>query len=724
MTENGKSICKYRHRPPRIPAKSRKTVFHRGPTPNKRFEIDLKKCLSKSSLKSWRVRKSRVKSNRKSNAELSGNGFFGYQYRKIKIMQLSRAKLATFTNNKFNANSVFQFLPSSVSDIKVDFDNYSHIDWGAENDDCSKNKFTSSRAATNEPLVDRAKGITDADRPDSFKRLFSTIRVQNESPEQSEARKRRRREIIQDNISDYDLAGMGEPRKIIRLHRKELMNKFFPGEPRKIIHSHGKELMEMFNSGESITEERVRELMLIGRFTGYAGILETETTECETTNRVSFKDDEINSDEMEIDEPRHNSWTTNSKEKSTDVPVRPGLIRRQPMDFSKGVVDMVRSGAETKKGAMEILSRDLSIPDLRRLQKRVCEIREFITSTHSISGGVASSISREMKKQLQKIRDEAVCAMPPATHDDRQRAARIIRAIDAENRVQNKSGNNSSISFWAWYYHNDYDVDNEILIIDMEIDELESEIRLIPKGDKRRNLKRTRLRHLESQRDMLEEKDTFYEDSSCDDLEFIEADFWGKAEPDAPSKNFDKLSDTYRNAIASWGPVPKDAVDEDEDPDVLRAINLSLEEGEFVEAMNEGIDHAVPTPSHKTWEDGVESEQEQIEHAIEVSIDKEINTRAQCLQSELLTPAIPFEKFPGELVDEHANIQRAIKLSFNQRQHFEPKKQGTGRTEAPSSPENWQGNGDSEEEQLKRAIAMSLATARGEDLEDEDYCIG
>ncbi|KAA8572185.1 hypothetical protein EYC84_002095 [Monilinia fructicola] len=482
--------------------------------------------------------------------------------------------------------------------------------------------------------------------------------------------------------------------------------------------------MEMFNSGESITEERVRELMSIGRFTGYAGILETETTECETTNRVSLKDDEINSDEMEIDEPRHNSWTKNSKEKSTDVPVRPGLIRRKPMDFSKGGVDMVRNGTETKKGAMEILSRDLSIPDLRRLQKRVCEIREFITSTHSISGGVASSISREMKKQLQKIRDEAVCAMPPATHDDRQRAARIIRAIDAENRVQNKSGNNSSISFWAWYYNNDYDVDNEILIIDMEIDELESEIRLIPKGDKRRNLKRTRLRHLESQRDMLEEKDTFYEDSSCDDLEFIEADFWGKAEPDAPSKNFDKLSDTYRNAIASWGPVPKDAVDEDEDPDVLRAINLSLEEGEFVEAMNEGIDHAVPTPSHKTWEDGVESEQEQIEHAIEVSIDKEINTRAQCLQSELLTPAIPFEKFPGELVDEHANIQRAIKLSFNQRQHFEPKKQGTGRTEAPSSPENWQGNGDSEEEQLKRAIAMSLATARGEDLEDEDYCIG
>ncbi|RAL64147.1 hypothetical protein DID88_002040 [Monilinia fructigena] len=336
---------------------------------------------------------------------------------------------------------------------------------------------------------------------------------------------------------------------------------------------------------------------------------------------------------------------------------------------------MVRSGAESKKIAIKTLSQDLSVRDLRRLQQRVTEIREFITNTPFVSGDMGSSMSREMKRQLQQIRDQVVSTKPPATDDDRQRAARIIRGIEAENRVQNKSGNDSSIDLCAWYYHDDYETDNELLIVDMAIEEVSSEIRLIPKGDKRRKYKLARLECLESRRAVIEEKDIFYEDSSCDDLEFNEDDFLEKDEPDVPSKKYEQLNDEYRNAIASWGPVPTGTVDKD--PDVLRAIKLSLGQGEFVEAMNEGIDHAVPTPSNQTWKDGVESEEEQIEHAIE--------------------------------------------LSLNQRHHFEPKKQGAGRAETISWPVNWEDNVDSEEEQLKRAIAMSLATARGDDLEDEDY---
>ncbi|KAB8301648.1 hypothetical protein EYC80_003486 [Monilinia laxa] len=552
------------------------------------------------------------------------------------------------------------------------FCNYSPIDWSAENDGCPKKKFTLSRRATNEPLTDRAKGIMDADRPDSFKRLFSTIRVQNENPEKSDARKRRRREIIKDDISDCDLAGMGEPKKIVRLHRQELMNELNAEE--SIAKGGMREFMNKLKSEESITEERVKELMSIGRFKGYADILGTEITESETTKRVSLEVDGLNSDEMEIDEPSENSCTTKSKGKASEFLVSPELTRRQPMQFSGGVA-MVRSGAESKKGTMKTLSQDLSVPDLRRLQQRVSEIREFITNKPSVSGDMGSSMLREMKRQLQQIRDQVVSTKPPATDDDRQRAARIIRQIEAENKVQNKSGNDSSIDLCGWYYHDEYETDTELLVVDMAIEEVSSEIRLIPKGDKRRKFKQARLDRLESRRALIEDKDIFYEDSSCDDLEFNEDDFLGKNEPDVPSKKYEQLNDEYRNAIASWGPEPTDATNED--PDLLHAIKLSLGQGEFVEAMNEGIDHAVPTPSNKTWKDGVESEKDQIEHAIE--------------------------------------------LSLNQRQHFEPKKQGTGRAETLSWPGTWGNDVDSEEEQLKRVIAISLATARGEDLEDEDY---
>ncbi|QSZ31868.1 hypothetical protein DSL72_001437 [Monilinia vaccinii-corymbosi] len=712
MTRNEDVIRMYRPRPHRVPAKSRKTVFHRGPTPHKRFMINPSKPFAKFALKSYRVKKSSARPNRKPLAELSGLVAFGYRNHKIKTMQRSRATRSTSINTRFNANSIFWSLPSSISDIKVIFHNYSPVDCVAERDENFNEEFASSFRVTNEPIRDQEKGITDADKPDSFKRLFSTIRVQNESPEQSMVRKRRRREIVYDSSSDDDLAGLGEPRKILRLHEKESTDKAKAREP--------------------ITVERVRELMSIGRSTGYAGILACGTMEAEMVRRKPLTISDLCSDKMEIDdEPCKNLETTLPNEKAASQPVsqptRPRLTRGQPMAkcwdraptqgqpmIGYGSVAMTRSGAQTNRGAMKTLPQKLSVSYLRQLQHRVSDIMKFIKNTPSTSGDASSSKLREMKRELQEIRDKAVSAKPPAQDGDRQRAARIIRSIESSNNIKDGYLNHNTDPS-AWYNHEDYDADKISKTIDVEFDQLVSEIRLLPPDGLRKRMV-IRARYLKRQRYLTEQRDLFYEDENCDDLEFDEKDFEEDEEPGVPAKRFENLSETYRNAIAAWKPMPKDAAYNSGCKENAR--RFPIRQGGKNEAMNEGMCSAVPSPLSKTWQDGVACEQEDIDRAIKASLDADFNAATRKPRDQGLHADRTFGE-PSEVLDEDAEMQHAVMLSLNQGRHAEAMSQAIDHTSIEPWMDMWD-NTKTEEEQLQRAIALSLEASRGGDAEDDD----
>ncbi|KAJ8060838.1 hypothetical protein OCU04_009922 [Sclerotinia nivalis] len=423
-------------------------------------------------------------------------------------------------------------------------------------------------------ILDLARGITDANKPDPSKRLFSVARIQNDTTEDHRARKRRRTEIIRDDgSSDEDWDAHGEPRKILRLHLSEVTKKGKTWEP--------------------LTDEKARELMTRGRAENYVS--------------VSWKRSEHHNDSAGIQ----------PEKKATSPSVRPGITRGQPMSMDKGV-DM----SESETG-MKILPQKLSVSDLRELHYRANVICNWVASNKWAHSSNATPKERKIKREMQEIRDKAVSTEPLAKVDDRHRAALMIKDIIESNFYVNGAGKDNSAEDWAWFHDEDYDHDAAYVAAEMELNQLAAEIQKLPEGCTRIKEKRDRYSELEVHKECIESRSAFYNDEEMDDEVWEDACDHGKLVP-----GDSRLNAEYGSAIAKW---QYPATDEDaelkrvlelskatfEEDNIQRSVATSLNKGKL---MNQGTGHSVALPPTHKWQDNSVDEKALLQKAIAMSL--------------------------------------------------------------------------------------------------------
>ncbi|ESZ95782.1 hypothetical protein SBOR_3799 [Sclerotinia borealis F-4128] len=660
-----RTIINYRNRSPRAPARSRKTVSHRAPTPHK--NSDPWQFLAKVRNKFCRVRKSRTRAPRKPLVEIPGP----HCYKLLKsgstrkIDRMYSARLSTCTKQKSNPNSVFRSLNSSHSNIKVDFrtcstfgsdsvNNSNEAKYDDNNDDldtlmssslassssdllpeddghmtsterfdllkipgaypsscpesspeiathmdsklckpkhldgvnnpsahkdfvsdmrqlgerrvCRKHIDISNNpnsSVNNNPdtkpqikklLLDRAQGITDNNKPDPSKRLLSTIRVQNDSPEQSRARKRRRREIIRDDdSSEDDFEEVEGPRKIVRLYHKGITDESKACEP--------------------LTKENVKELVSREEATNYPGILKKDTIGIPWTKRVRFEfDGEIypasgpHSDEMDIDDSQNDSEIIQSR--STSSAIRPCLTRGTPLSI--GGVAMSRGGPEKKEFTARRSRFKDSVLSLRRLQKKACQIR------NEFRNGTMLTVLLSLKGILKDIRNEAICVEAPADYFRKQRAARIIVDIIKINTMVNRDEGDDGTDLSGWYDHDDFNATQELKDLQAEVDELEMEI-MSCEDEKELELKMSKQSMLEAQIEEFEVIEEWYNAEVCDDDSWSDFATEGKCSMDVKMQALGAQASALGIPCDKFQEVTSDE-DDELDENMRRAIALSLAE--------------------------------------------------------------------------------------------------------------------------------------------------
>ncbi|KAF7863025.1 hypothetical protein EAF04_007108 [Stromatinia cepivora] len=427
-------------------------------------------------------------------------------------------------------------------------------------------------------ILDLARGITDANKPDSSKRLSSVARSQNDTTEDHRARKRRRIEIIRDDgSSDEDWDAHGEPRKILRLHLSEVTKKGKTWEP--------------------LTDEKAKELMTRGRAENY--------------DSVSWKRS-----------GHHNgSGAIQPEKKATSPSIRPGITRGQPMSMDEGVdMDISETG-------MKVLPQEISVSDLRGLHYRANVICNWLASNKWAHGSGNTPKERGMKREMQEIRDKAVSAKPLAKEDDRHRAALMIKDIIESNLYVNGAGKNNPTDDSAWFDDEDYDYDTSYVVAEMELNQLAAEIDKLPEGCKEIEKKRDRFLELEAHKAWIENRSTFYNDEEMDDQVWDDACDHGKLHGRlVPGDS--RLNAEYGSAIAKW---QYPATDEDAELNhILELSKATFEEDNIqrsVEAMNQGPEHSAalpPTkkvlPSIDKWQDNSMDEKALLQKAIAMSL--------------------------------------------------------------------------------------------------------
>ncbi|CAD6446842.1 2450fac3-37e9-46ac-9973-3e4dd025ec67 [Sclerotinia trifoliorum] len=425
-------------------------------------------------------------------------------------------------------------------------------------------------------IVNLAQGVTNSNKPDPFRRLFSVARIQNDTTEDRKARKRRRSEIIRDDSSsDEDWDAQGEPRKILRLHLSEVTKHGKPWEP--------------------LTDEKARELMARGRAENYVSVWQRSG------------------------HPNGSAGIQPEKE-VTSAPVRPRITRGQPMNIDEGV-DM--GAIETK---MKTLPQNLSVRDLRELHYRANVICNWNASNKWAQGSNIAPKAQKMKREMQEIRDKAVSTEPLATVDDRHRAAILIKYIIDTGVSVNGAGENNPAEDWAWFHDIEYDYDAAYTAVETELEQLAAEIKNIPEGCTIRKKKEEQYKQLEDQKEAIEIRGEFYDDEGMDNKVWENPCYDGKLVP-----GDSRLNAEYGSAIAKW---QNPTTDEDselkyalelskamfEENNIQNSVAASLNKANFVESMNQGPSHSVVLPPINKWQDSLLDEKAQLEKAIAMSL--------------------------------------------------------------------------------------------------------
>ncbi|KAF7908911.1 hypothetical protein EAE99_011620 [Botrytis elliptica] len=418
--------------------------------------------------------------------------------------------------------------------------------------------------------------VTAANRPDSSQRIFSTARVQNDTADDFIARRRRRRHIIdEEDYSDEDWDAQGEPRKILRLHYQEVKNNG--------------------NEWEPLTDEKARELMSRGRVDKYDNVKLSDTTgtelckrrELETYQRRKLENESRENSPSSSSKPcskPHNNSRANQGIESNTVAVgqpptpRPGRTRGPRVRVNGKLI------SHEEKEKREKASRSLVV-ELRQLQLASMAIMEFLGQNRSSDGD--ETVREQKKRELQDIRDRAVSMEIPATEDDRQRAARIIfDIIDTNMRpVANGIGPDDAMNFSRWFSHDRFmNYSRLISAIEMESDQIEDQMCMLPKGSEEYKNLESRFDFLETEHENLEKREDFYVDETHDDKQWCN-DYENHNPPLITGDP--RLNAEYGAAIGKWNSQASPQTLKEEEDDLQKAIRMSLGEIESVEPVGE-----------------------------------------------------------------------------------------------------------------------------------------
>ncbi|KAI9640117.1 hypothetical protein NHQ30_011519 [Ciborinia camelliae] len=536
-------------------------------------------------------------------------------------------------------------------------------------------------------ITDQAQGITDDNKPDPFKRLFSTIKVQNEPLDQYKARKHRRREIIrEDDSPDDDMACMGEPKKITFLYQRGLIDKSKGCEP--------------------MSEEQARQLMSRGRDTNYAEVPSVSGS-C--------------SDKMEVDEPHNDSGTVQQNSRAMPPPPRPGLTRGKPLSTNGGVA-MSRGGIEMERSGKQGSAQRTPVVELRGLEKMVDEILMQINERST----------QELKEQLAYIRDKAVTMRIPATKDNRRRASKIIRGIVFAYEYEYNAMSYELSDNSHWFEHDDYNPERFQDFLDEKFDEITLKIATLPDGKQKDILRQERL-EVEELTEKLQSREEFYDEAFFDNQEFDE--FYGEIDTVQDQRLKDKyngVANEYIDVYESIGVSGMlQAEEAKEETDLKFAIARSLNQGGHVEPKNQGTKGTVTRPPIQTYPDDALDENAQMDFAIALSLsDVESSNQgtsgtaampsngtsqeeARCQKSMLQ------HSINGKLKVKE-NLKAQVALLYGEK-HVKPINEGTNHAVAMSSNSGGEWDTMTEKAMLDRAITLSLAESRGEDSDEEDY---
>lgn len=440
-------------------------------------------------LKSHKVKKSRARPNRKPLGRLSGLELHRIRDLKFKILRRTNARLSKLRNDRLNGNCTLQSHASCQSNVAVGFHDRFPTASGTINNGNEFAEHTPPHRTIVEPILDQARGITEFNNPDPVKRLLSTIKAQNVTPAQNEARKRRRREIVRDDgTSDDDPVGLGEPRKILRLYCNGVT-----------------ELKREFKVCEPLTEKLVGELMYIGRSNGYASVLVGNELEAETTNSEPIENQITDFGETEVDEFRNSPVATQPDRKPL-CPFKGPVVPRLQALGAHGGVSMSRNVLDVRDGFQK--NSKLSISELRKLMIRANEILGIIV--------YAGPNAVKLRKELQEIRNKAVALEPPYLFDDQQRAARIIREIVACNKSKYAAGIRDPTDFTAWFEQDPYTFDTKREAIEMELNQLAQEISLLPESSGDARVKTSKYMMLEAKLQSIDNLEDMYIDEKFD----------------------------------------------------------------------------------------------------------------------------------------------------------------------------------------------------------------
>ncbi|TGO54058.1 hypothetical protein BCON_0113g00180 [Botryotinia convoluta] len=419
------------------------------------------------------------------------------------------------------------------------------------------------------------QGVTAANRPDASQRLFSTARVQNDTADDFRARRRRRRHIIdEEDYSDEDWDGQGEPRKILRLHYQEVKNNG--------------------NEWEPLTDEKARELMLKGRADKYYNVKLSDTTGIELRKRrklETYKRRKLENEpgktppsfSEQFSEP-HNGTRVNEGIKSDTVVIRPPPISRPKPSRGSRVRINGKLITHKEKVEREESSHKLVV-ELRHLQLASMAIMEVLWENRSSDGD--KTVIEQKKRELQDIRDKVVSMEIPATEDDRQRAARIIFDIIDSNmrRIANGFGPDDVMNSSRWFSHDRFMNYNRLMsALETESDQLEEQMCLLPRGSEEYKNLESRFNFLQKEHEYTEKREDFYVDE-IHDLEQWCNDYENHNPPLLTGDP--RVNAEYGAAIGKWNSQASPQTLEEEEDDLQKAIRMSLGETEQVEPVGE-----------------------------------------------------------------------------------------------------------------------------------------
>ncbi|KAF5874075.1 uncharacterized protein Bfra_004082 [Botrytis fragariae] len=419
------------------------------------------------------------------------------------------------------------------------------------------------------------QGLTAANQPDSSQRTFSTARVQNDTADDFRARRRRRRHIIdEEDYSDEDWDAQGEPRKILRLHYKEVKDNGDEWEP--------------------LTDEKARELMLKGRVDKYHNVKLSDTTGIELCKRRELemyqrrklenesRKNPSSSSSAQHSEPHNGSRANEGIESNTVAIGLPPTPRPKPSQGQRVRVNGKLITHE-EKTAREKSSRELVV-ELRHLQLASMHIMEVLGQNRS-SGD--KTVREQKKRELQDIRDGAVSMEIPATEDDRQRAARIIfDIIDSNMRaIANGFGPDDVKNSSRWFSHDRFMNYNRLIsALETESDQLEEQICILPRSSEGYKIMKSRLDFLQTEHEYLEKREDFYVDETNDGEQWCN-DYENHNPPLITGDP--RVNAEYGAAIGKWNSQASPQTLEEEEDDLQKAIRMSLGETKPVEPVRE-----------------------------------------------------------------------------------------------------------------------------------------